>query len=49
MIYSDHVLSGQDYAWIKGGMIFPFVDYVDRCLYIGLFYFSFLCYLKCEV
>lgn len=22
----------QDYAWVKRGMIFPFVDYVDRCV-----------------
>lgn len=21
----------QDYAWVTRGMIFPFIDYVDRC------------------
>lgn len=25
----------QDYAWIKHGMIFPFVDYVDRYLLLA--------------
>lgn len=23
---------GQDYAWVKRGMIFPFMDFVDRCV-----------------
>lgn len=22
----------QDYAWVKRGLIFPFVDFVDRCI-----------------
>lgn len=22
----------QDYAWVKQGMIFPFIDNVDRCV-----------------
>lgn len=34
----------QDYGWIKSGMIFPFVDYVDRCLIIGFFYPFLLCF-----
>lgn len=25
----------QDYAWVKRGMIFPFVDYVDRCVLLA--------------
>lgn len=24
----------QDYAWVKRGMIYPFVDYVDRCVVV---------------
>lgn len=31
----------QEYAWIKPGMIFPFVDYVDRCLVVVSFILSF--------
>ena len=24
----------QDYAWVQRGMIFPFMDFVDRCVVI---------------
>jgi hypothetical protein len=27
----------QDYAWVKRGMIFPFMEYVDRCVLVGAF------------
>lgn len=39
--YFGHGFSEQDYAWIKSGMIFPFVDYVDRYLIVGLFFSHF--------
>ena len=29
MVYND---DEQDYAWIKRGMIFSFIDHVDRCV-----------------
>ena len=30
-IYCVLMIFKQDYAWVKYGMIFPFMDYVDRC------------------
>lgn len=26
--------NGQDYAWAKQGMIFPFLEFMDRCVYM---------------
>lgn len=31
----------QDYAWVKRGMIFPFMDYIDRYVIIGSFESAF--------
>lgn len=32
----------QDYAWVKHGMIFPFMDYVDRCGVVGYYLFVYV-------
>lgn len=29
----------QDYAWVKQGMIFPFIDNIDRCVMFCTFFF----------
>lgn len=29
---SQRIINGQDYAWVKQGMIFPFKEFMDRCV-----------------
>jgi len=38
-------MNGQDYAWVKQGMVFPFAEFMDRCVWLHGTCYSCFCWI----